>query len=286
MHVPEVPVWALVHLTHAALQRTADRVGADILHIKGPATLTSLRDGRHDSGDADVVVRPAHLERFTAALVDDGWSLYTGFDEGSPFGHAANYEHPAWAFADIHRLIPGPLATADDVFERLWQDRETAPIAHWPCTVLSVTGQVFVQALHSARSHGTEPPDAWKLCDNTVRDNVRALADSLGATTALAAGIGELDQHTDAPDYALWKYWSNTDTDRLDEWIARLRATHGVVPRLRLIVHALRVNRTHLRIKLGREPHTRDVWRENVHRIRVATSSLVQRLRARRGART
>lgn len=280
MHVPEVPVWALVHLTHAALQRTADRVNADILHIKGPSTLTSLRDGRHDSSDADVVVRPAHLTRFTTALTEDGWTLYSGFDEGSPFGHAANYEHPAWAFADIHRLIPGPLATAEDVFERLWQDRDIAPIAHWPCTVLSLTGQVFVQALHSARSHGTEPPDAWKLSTPAIHDDVRALAADLDATTALAAGIGELDQHVNAPDYALWKYWSSTDTDRLNEWIARVRATRGFGARLHLIMQALRVNRTHLRIKLGHEPRPRDIMRENIHRIRVGGSSLLHRLRS------
>ena len=61
MLAPEVPVWALTHVTHAALQRTADRVGADVLHIKGPSTLQSLRRGRHDSTDADLLVRPAHL---------------------------------------------------------------------------------------------------------------------------------------------------------------------------------------------------------------------------------
>ncbi|MGB4137888.1 MAG: nucleotidyltransferase family protein, partial [Microbacterium sp.] len=199
-----VPVWAHVHLTHAALQRVADRIGVDLLHIKGPATSTALRSGTHRSSDVDVLVRPAHLDRLTDELSAQGWSLFSGFEEGSPFGHAANYTHPSWSFLDVHRQLPGPRASADAVFDRLWRDHGTAPIAHRPCTVLSPAGQVLVQTLHAARSHGAETAEAWALCDDGTRAEVRALADELQATTALAAGIGELDAHRDAPDHALW----------------------------------------------------------------------------------
>lgn len=280
---PQMPLWAHVHLTHAALQRIADEAGVDLLHIKGPATSTTLRAGVHHSSDVDVLVRPAHLDRFTAELETRGWGLYSGFEEGSPFGHAANYTHPSWAFADVHRQLPGPRATAEAVFDRLWAERTSTDIAHHPCPVPSLPGQVLVQTLHAARSHGVEAPDAWRLCSDEVRDQTRALADELQATTALAAAIGELDQHRDAPDHALWSYWSRPGGDRLDEWSARLLAASGPGERARLMLRALRVNRTHLELRLGRRATAADMLREQFARTRLAFTSLGKRMK--RGSR-
>lgn len=274
MRAPEVPVWALTHLTHAALQRTADRVGADVLHIKGPSTLRSLRMRQHDSTDADVLVRPAHLSAFIAGMQEDGWQLFTDFDEGSPFGHAANFTHPSWTYADIHHAVPGPLAAPDAVFERLWTSRQILPIGNRPCTVLSLPAQVLMQSLHSARSHGLEPADAWTLCPDDQRDAVRALAAELKAETAFAAGIGELDAHRDAPDHALWAYWSAPEGDRLDEWQARLRSASTFSAKLSVLRQALRVNRTHLRLRLEREPSRGDVAREQAARAAHAARSI------------
>ena len=282
MATPEVPIWALVHLTHAALQRTADRAGADVLHIKGPATRSSLRTGRHDSSDTDVLVRPAHLDRFLAALAADGWTLFTGFEEGSPFGHAANYTHPSWTYADVHRKLPGPLLDADDVFDVLWRDREHAEIGHCRCTVPSLAGQVLVQTLHAARSHGSEHADAWDLSAPEVQDDARALARELKAETPLAAAIGELDAHRDAPDHALWEYWSSSESDRLDEWAARYRSAAGVAERWGVLRQAMHVNRTHLRIRLGHEPTPFEVFREQCARIAHGAVSVLRRARGHR----
>ncbi|MBO0981005.1 nucleotidyltransferase family protein [Microbacterium sp. SD291] len=279
MKAPEVPVWALVHLTHAALQRVADEAGVDLLHIKGPAVRTSLRIGVHDSTDADVLVRPAHIDRMTSALEAREWELHTGFDEGSPFEHAANFRHPSWTYADVHRRVPGCLAEDDAVFDLLWRDRETAQIAHQPCQVVSVPAQVALQALHAARSHGHEKPESWLLCPEEERASVRDLVADLQASTAFAAGIGELAQHRDAPDYALWSFWSRPGDDRLDEWVGRIRAARGSGRRLSLIRQALHVNRTHLRLRLDREPTGADVAREQVARLRLGVVSLWRHLR-------
>ncbi|MDR2322635.1 MAG: nucleotidyltransferase family protein, partial [Microbacterium sp.] len=251
---PRVPAWANVHLSHAMVQRVADGAGVDLLHIKGPATDAALRPAMHRSGDVDVLVRPAHLDRFTAALEAQGWSLYTGFEEGSPFEHAANFRHPTWSFVDVHRALPGPRADPEAVFERLWRDRGTAPIAHRPCTVLSPAGQVLVQTTHAARSQGSERADAWARCGEDVQREVRALAAELQATTALAAGIGELEQHRDAPDFALWTFWSRRDGDRLDEWSARFRSAVGAGAKRRVLRQSLLVTRPHLALRLGRQP--------------------------------
>ena len=286
MLAPEVPVWALTHLTHAALQRTADRVGADVLHIKGPSTLRSLRKGQHDSSDADVLVRPAHLAALVAGMEEDGWELFTDFAEGSPFGHAANFTHPSWTYADIHHEVPGPLAAPDDVFQRLWASRATQLIGNRPCTVLSLPAQVLVQSLHAARSHGLEPAYAWELCPDDQRDAVRALAAQLKAETAFAAGIGELDAHRDAPDHALWAYWSAPEGDRLDEWQARLRSASTLGEKLSVLRQAMRVNRTHLRLRLDREPSRGDVAREQVARAAHAARSVASHLFRRFGRST
>ncbi|WDH79439.1 nucleotidyltransferase family protein [Microbacterium esteraromaticum] len=278
MSASEIPIWALTHLTHAALQRTADRVGADLLHVKGPATSQTLRPAPHDSSDADVLVRPAHLERFTDAMLADGWELFTDFADGSPFAHAANFVHPSWTYADIHRLIPGPLATPEAVFERLWRDHTVAEIAHQPVTVLSLPAQVLMQTLHAARSHGAEQPSAWRLCPDELRTEVRALSVELQTETAFAAGIGELDAHRNAVDHALWWYWSMPETDRLDEWTARLRSAPGIAEKWHVVRQAMRVNRTHLRLRLGHEPSRSEIAREQLSRLAQAARSVTRQL--------
>ena len=81
--LPPIPLVLRTRLAHATLQAVADDCGADILHIKGAAVDAFLRPAREDSqagasaeerslprvsADADVLVRPAHLRRFLAAL--------------------------------------------------------------------------------------------------------------------------------------------------------------------------------------------------------------------------
>ncbi|MBN9157259.1 MULTISPECIES: nucleotidyltransferase family protein [unclassified Microbacterium] len=209
MGVPEVPIWALTHLTHASLQRTAEQRSIDLLHIKGPATRLSLRDGWHDSSDADVLVRPAHQDRFLKALVEDGWTLFSGFDENAPFEYAANFTHPSWTYADVHRQLSGPRATPEAVFERLWRDHETADIGHHPCPVPSVSGQILVQTLHIARSHDPERAEAWALSTPELRDAALVLAHELDADEAFVAGIGDLD----APSSGASSRWDSMPQD-------------------------------------------------------------------------
>lgn len=280
---PRVPTWAAVHLTHAALQAVADGAGVDLLHIKGP-TDARFRIDIHDSTDADVLVRPRHVDAFTRALEDRGWVLVSGFDEGSPFGHAANYQHPAWTWVDVHRSIPGFRRRADDVFDRLWGEREHAEIAHWPCATLSPRGQVLVQVMHVARSHGSDRPETWMQCPDELRPSVRALADELGGAVAFAAGVGELDAYRGDRDYALWRYWSQPNENRISEWAARVRSAPGFRARLRVVTQAGRVNHTRLRMRLGHEPTATEVAHEQVARIGHALGSAWAALTARIGS--
>jgi hypothetical protein len=276
MTMSDVPLWATVHLTHAALQAVAEVAGADLLHIKGPANDPRLRAGIRDSTDADVLVRPAHVEPFLSELRDHGWTVHTDFADGSSFGHAANYRHAAWTYADVHRHLPGPSASPEAVFDRLWRDRAGCAIAHRRCAVPDLPGQVFVQALHAARSRGGGVAEAWLLSSPEVRETVRVLAAELGAEVALAAGIGELADHADRREHALWHYWS-TGGDRLGEWRGRLRNAPTSSERVRVAVAMLRVNRTHLRLRLGHEPTGTELALEQGARAGRAGRELARR---------
>ncbi|MEO6826775.1 MAG: nucleotidyltransferase family protein [Microbacteriaceae bacterium] len=269
-----IPVWALVHLAHAALQDAAETAGADILHIKGPTLGTNLQPERHDSSDADVLVRPDHLDRFLDVLTQRGWSEFSGFHEGSAFEHAANYRHPHLGYADVHRLLPGPHASPTVVFEALWRNRTGTMIAHRECTVPDEAGQVFVQVLHAARSHGAEGPTTWDAATREVQDGAERLSAELESRVAFAAGLGRLDEFRGTPDYYVWRYWSGTDANRLAEWGARWRAASGIRGRLHVAWSALHVNRTHLRMRLGHEPTTSEIVREQWSRLGKLYSSM------------
>ena len=88
-----------IRLTHASLQVLADDHGIDVLHIKGPAVDESLLEVRasedattsgrvervaRQSIDADVLVRPAHVERLFEVMHDTGGRPDTPSRTGQP----------------------------------------------------------------------------------------------------------------------------------------------------------------------------------------------------------
>jgi hypothetical protein len=273
------PIAARVHLAHAVVQKLADDNAIDLLHLKGPAVLPGLRaEGRHSS-DVDVLVRPSHLARLAAALESVGWEKRTDFATGSVFAHAANWWHDDWGWVDVHVHWPGVMVDAEQAFDVFARTRVLLPIAHRDCPVPDRTAQRLILVLHSARSGGTSDVDhAWAAADPGEQDEVRKLAAELDAEVALAAGIGELELHRHHPTYRLWKHFAEGGS-RADEWRARLAAATGLRAKARLATAALRVNRDHLRMELGRPP-TREELRERQRlRLRRAVDELGKRVR-------
>ena len=172
-----MPVDVGIRFAHASLQVIADDNGIDLLHIKGPAVDDSLlearspdpeRDGTDDpaseavprrSIDADVLVRPRHVDRLFDAMHRHGWTMKYAFEDGSAFEHAATMVHPVLAPVDVHRRFPGIDADADAAFESLWSDRHTVLLAGMPCVVPSVTAQRLVLILHATRAGQLDHPD-------------------------------------------------------------------------------------------------------------------------------
>src|SRR6188474_529338 len=101
-----------IRFAHAALQVLAEENGIDLLHIKGPAVDHSLLEAREPvagdveiadearlvvsraSIDADVLVRPAHVDRLFDVVHRHGWTTKYRFEDGSAFEHAATLVHP------------------------------------------------------------------------------------------------------------------------------------------------------------------------------------------------
>jgi len=273
------PIAARVHLAHAVVQKLAEDRGIDLLHLKGPAVLPGLRAEGRQSSDVDVLVRPGHLHRLAGALESVGWEQRTHFATGSVFAHAANWWHDDWGWVDVHVSWPGVTIDAERAFDVFARGRVHHSIAHRDCLVPDRTAQRLILVLHSARSGGTGDTDlAWTRAEPGERDDVRALARELGAEVALAAGIGELERHRNDPTYALWHYFLHGGS-RMDEWRARLAAAPTARAKVALLTSALRVNRDHLRMELGRPPTRQEVRERQVLRLRRAGRELSARVR-------
>lgn len=256
-----VPLPIRLRLGRAAVQVIADAVGADLLHIKGDAVHDSLRQ-RRTGTDIDVLVRPQHVQRLHAALLEHGWTVYSTFEGGSPFGHAQTYGHPTWAYLDVHRLFPGITLDADTAFERLWADRGGMSFGGVVCAVPGLTEQAVILALNAARNRGgADLESVWDAADERRRGEIRDAVRALEAETAFAAAIGELEDYRSRRDYLLWKAISQDGT-RSQEWWGRIRAARTAREAWRTAARAPLVNVQHLEHTLGHAPSRLEIVRE------------------------
>jgi hypothetical protein len=285
-----VPLQVRLRFGHAAVQYVADQVGADILHIKGAAVDPTLRSG-HFGTDVDVIVRPDQVAILDRALRRAGWTLYSTFANGSPFGHAQTYLHADWGYLDVHRRFPGIAVGPAEAFDRMWEDRARLEIAGVSCSVPSVIAQRVMLVLNAARSSSggrRDLPIVWDGADAAQRAAMARLVSLLRAEVAFAAATGDLERYRDEREYLLWKVVSEGGPRSL-EWWARIRAAHGFRARLRLVARAPLVNVDHLAHRLGRRPTKWEVIAEFVRRpvvaAREATRAARDRLRGQRVAR-
>lgn len=277
-----VPLQVRLQFGHAAVQYVAEEVGADVLHIKGAAVDPTLRSGNFGT-DVDVIVRPDHVAILDRALRRAGWSLYSTFANGSPFGHAQTYLHGEWGYLDIHRRFPGIGTGAADAFDALWEDRARAEIAGVSCPVPSVAAQRVLLVLNAARSSSggrRDLPIVWHGADATQRAAMESLVARLRAEVAFAAATGDLERYRGEREYLLWKVVSQGGPRSL-EWWARIRAAPGFRARLRLVARAPLVNVDHLAHRLGRRPTRREIMVEFVRRPVEALREAVRAARVR-----
>lgn len=252
------PLAARIRLAHAYFQRIADMHSIDILHVKGYAFSQEIyRKGRYSS-DADLLVRPSHVDRFVEILLADGWRIQAHFETGSVFEHAMTLYHASWGLTDIHRFFPGLGRHGDyeKTFDRIWAARKTRMIAHRPCTVPSDLDARLLVVLHRARAASRYSADInylVSLLSYSDWQRLRARAEELDSSLAYSAAMGGLEQYRDDRDYLLWLSVSQ-DVPHYIQWIGRLQSATTLHDKLRTLKNIFLVNKDHLAMQLGRTP--------------------------------
>ncbi len=262
--VTAVPLSVRLHLGRAAVQVAAQRCGADILHIKGDAVDRDIRPAGRWGSDVDILVRPRDVATLHRALTDAGWTVYSRFATGSPFGHAQTYTHDHFGYLDVHRFFPGIERTPSTAFDYLWASRSTKDFGGIPCPIPSPDHQAVILILNAARNGGSTSADMrrlWTDADDQSRARLRRQVDILEAHVAFDASRGEIERHRGARTYRMWRAVS-TGGGRLAEWWGRVVAARSIRQKIRLVLRAPLVNTEHLAHRLGRAPTAREVFVE------------------------
>ncbi|KGN34704.1 2-nitropropane dioxygenase [Knoellia sinensis KCTC 19936] len=280
---------------HAVVQFVAEEVGAEVLHIKGPAVeleAEAMRGrgyGNRGSVDADVLVRPSHVQRLERALAMHGWTVLYEFEDGSPFEHAATLARQGLANADLHRYFPGVEGDPEKAFERLWASRRTVVLAGRDVCVPSIPAQRMILILHAARGRSTahlaEVREAWLELSPADQLAIDDLARDVDARVALAAGTGRLDTVKSARSHDLWLALSEGEASQARLWRARVRAAPSRKSAMRTGLRLLLPKRQRLAVALGRPPTTWDMVRAFGGQIGRGTRALARDLGLDRGRR-
>lgn len=291
--LPPIPLIVRTRLAHATLQAIADACGADLLHIKGAAVDPSLLPTRPDapadataeeralprlSADADVLVRPAHLKRYQAALKRYGWQRKTRLYSGGAVEHSEDWWHPELGSADVHIRFPGIRIAPERAFADLWRERQTKEISGRQCPVPDVDAQRLLLLLHAARNGGPASADVgptWTHATVAEQARVRDSASAFDAEVALAGSIRRLDDYADRPEYSLWRLLGEPDADVFDLWLAFIKAAPTKLDRVRASLYALRVKADRVHPEPG-SGHFAAVVRAQASRLSCGAKGLIR----------
>jgi hypothetical protein len=278
-----LPLDVGVVFAHCSAQAVAATVGADLLHIKGPAIDQSLLGAggdlprRRRSMDADVLVRPRDVGRFIDGMVSAGWRVAYPFEDGSPFTHAATMVHPDLPSVDVHRSFPGIYLEPREAFDRLWRDRTSTELGGIDCSVPAVSAQRLILLLHAVRSRSRGDIDrVWQTASDAERDAVSLLARELRSEVALAAAVGELERFRSHREYDLWRALRDGERSRPRLWLARVRAEPTWRRRVRTAVSLVRPKPARLARELGHPPTTGDRLRATSKLLRTAVKDVTK----------
>lgn len=271
-----IPLAVRIEMCRAAVQLIADRQGTRLLHIKGGVLDASIRPIREGT-DVDVIVDPARIGDMHRALIARGWSVYSTFDEGSPFGHAQTYWHHDWGYIDLHRRFPGIRLDDSTAFETLWRGHAGGTAAGLAIIVPGLTAQVVLFLLNAARGAQRERDDALAFRRSLPIEQLRSIDElirELDAEVAASVITGELDDWRRRREYLLWRSIVDEGT-RSQEWWGRVRAARSAREAAEIVMRAPRVNRSRLAHQLGRTPTRRDLMAAAFRRVQAAARDLL-----------
>lgn len=260
-----VPLEVRIGFAHASAQWVADRLGLDLLHVKGAALEPTLVPGRGYS-DADVLARPDHVGALLDELRRHDWELINSFAYGSSFEHSATLRHRDFGLLDLHRIYPGVGPTPGEAFETLWAQRHTTVLGGLECAVPPRDAQAVLLLLHAARGGGDpkglhDIESVWTTADDDQRKRILDWVERLDAGLGFSVITGTLDDHRHDPAYDLWRVASRGGT-RWEEWRARVRAARGLRASAVVAARSVLVNVEHLTLVRGRPVTRREVVAE------------------------
>ena len=191
---------AWIELLHAEVCWALNRAGVDALVIKGPSIGEWLYpEGRPESADVDVLVRPGHCDAAVEALAGlDFADTLVGFRGEEPPDHSVTLartdESKGHHGVDVHRYFPGIERDPEAAFDIVWSRRTAGTQADLPVWFPDEVTRALLIALHEARD-----PLATKTYEDLRRalaaltepqlDDLALVADELDAQAALRAGL-------------------------------------------------------------------------------------------------
>ena len=214
--------------------------GLRVLVIKGTSLNHHGLRERTSHADVDVLVAPDDVEPFLKAMADIGWRARMGKYNDYPVrNHSVTLIHDRWpADLDVHRVFPGFLRDAGEVFDQLWSRRVEIESANQPVDITDFSGSALVLALHSARSKAENPRHADELArliqlsadwSAEQRADIAELARATGCSQALdeilpLMGVPvSTDDGASQADVTRWRQVIHGEVSSLEAWRANLR---------------------------------------------------------------
>jgi hypothetical protein len=221
-----------VPLGYAVCARLASDHGVRLLAIKGPVLAEQGLRTKKTSADIDVLVDPAGVDAFCAALEAIGW--HDGGYYATPRilpRHSVTHRHPLWpSEIDVHHWFPGFLADPSVVFDVLWDRSTSVELAHVAVKAPDPVAHVALEALHYLRDGATlwgrAELEALEsriavLWSGQERRELAELAQETGAADTLAPFLDAIGAPRAVP--------SRETVVPLRDWQMRAGAAHGEV---------------------------------------------------------
>lgn len=231
-----------VLLATALSQHIARAAGIRSLVIKGPlAAAQGLRSPRQ-SHDVDLLVDPTRFDDLLDAFAEYGWTARP--TSGFPLMldlHSRTLVHPRWnCDIDIHHYWPGFIGDAAEIFDHVWERRQSLPVAGVAVDTAGLADSALVLALHSLREAGYASANSRLMREYaTVLERVgtddalaRSVFDSASDTGALQTArplliaLGFDVPEDTAPSEQLRRWHLHVHArHRMTGWLVELRAT-------------------------------------------------------------
>lgn len=261
MNAPQLtplPADVALELAYAMIQRTADSAEINVLFLKGLAAEHHRLRRTRVSTDVDVWLRRSDLGFLDSRLAARGW-----YRRPESFAHARfvllsyTYMHDQWPCdIDVHIAFPGLFA--DDAFDVLLDHAVAIEVGGIPVAIPDRPASFVIGAAHALRqaylpSSAAELSyltDVWRNeFDERERDEVRALANGLGAVESLrplfaSIGMEVPSQSGYSRELADWRI-ATRQLNRTSRWL-ELIAQHPPAQRVKILARAVFPSRADL----------------------------------------